>query len=424
MATLGNPLDRLYSPILLLEIFMRYAILLCLFPCLFGADWSQWRGPNRNATTDVQVPSTWPDRLKKGWSITVGEGHSSPVVVGDRVYQHTRLDDQEVVYCLNWKDGKEIWKVTNKAPYEMHSAATGHGKGPKSTPTVVDGRVYTFGISGILSCLDAKKGEVLWRKEFGKQFKTTSPLYGTAMSPLVIDGLCIAHVGGHDQGNLAAFDAKTGEEKWSATKDGPGYSSPILATLANKKQLVTQTQNHLVGINPKNGQLLWKVPFTTGYDQNAITAVTHKNLVVFSGYEKPLQALKVLNTVDGFDTEEVWANRNFPLYMSSPVLVGDRLFGLSQKKRGVLFCVDCNTGKVIWENEGRSGDNASLVAVGKVILVLNTDGKLLVLNAARNQFDVIKEYTVSDTPTWAHLAIFEGGILVKDLKTLTRWDWK
>src|SRR5262249_32674683 len=266
-------------------------------------------GPNRDGTVSTfTAPKTWPKTLKEQWKVRVGEGHSSPVVVDGKVYQLARQKDAEVILCLDLATGKEIWRDSYDAPYKMHFAATGHGKGPKSTPTVHGGKVYALGISGILSCLDARTGKVLWRKDFAKQYSATSPLYGAAMSPLVDSGLCIVHVGGHDKGALTAFDAHTGEVKWSWTGDGPGYASPVLATLLGERRVMTQTQKSLLGVSAATGKVLWKVPFTTAYDQNSVTPLVTRDRVIFSGYAQPLTAVRLEKKGEEITAKTAWSN--------------------------------------------------------------------------------------------------------------------
>src|SRR5262249_13580835 len=159
---------------------------------------------------EVSLPASWPKALKEEWKVNVGVGHSSPVVSNNRIYEFARQGEEEVLLCLDLATGKEVWRSSQQISYQMNPAATGHGKGPKSTPVLSNGKVYTFGISGVLSCHEAATGKLKWRRDFAKQYPATSPLYGTAMSPLVDNGLLIAHVGGQDKGALTAFDAETG----------------------------------------------------------------------------------------------------------------------------------------------------------------------------------------------------------------------
>src|SRR5580765_395983 len=152
-------------------------------------DWPQWRGPNRDARViSGSVPQTWPRTLKEEWQVPVGIGHASPVVAGGKIYVFARQGENEVLLALDAVTGKELWKASEPSAYEMSPAATGHGKGPKATPVVSNGSVCTFGISGVVSCHDAGTGKLKWRGEFSKQFPNTSPLYGTAMSPVIDNG--------------------------------------------------------------------------------------------------------------------------------------------------------------------------------------------------------------------------------------------
>src|SRR5688572_4005515 len=205
-----------------------------------NSDWTQWRGPNRDGLVrDAAIPRVWPKELKEEWKVTVGIGHSTPVVANNKIYVFARQAEEEVLLCLDSATGKEIWRSDQPIAYEMHNAARKHGKGPKSTPVLHDGKVYTLGISGVLSCHDGRTGNLKWRREFSKQYPKTSPLFGTAMSPLISNGQVIAHVGGHDKGALMAFDANTGADKWANQMDGPAYASPIAVNLAGTRQVVT-----------------------------------------------------------------------------------------------------------------------------------------------------------------------------------------
>lgn len=255
-------------------------------------DWPQWRGLNRDGRV-AAVTATWPKELQEEWKVTVGVGHATPVVVRDRIYVFARQGEEEVLMSLDAATGKEIWKTSEPIAYQMHPAATGHGKGPKSTPVVSDGKVFTFGISGILACHDAKTGALRWRHDFSKEYPRTSPLFGTAMSPVVDNRLLIAHVGGHDKGALIAFDTETGAAKWTNDMDGPAYSSPIIVTLAGRRQLITFMQKDLVGVDPGNGKLLWKIPQKSEYDENSVTTVAYKDMLIYSKEENGLRAIKL-----------------------------------------------------------------------------------------------------------------------------------
>ncbi len=401
-----------------LRIGSRQSVLLgILIWCVpaWAADWPQWRGPGRDGTVaDWTAPKTWPKELTQRWKVRVGEGHSSPVVAGDRVYIQAREEDEEIIRCLDLRTGEEKWQKRYPAPYKMHPGAAGHGKGPKSTPTLSDGRLYTFSIHGILSCFDAKTGDVVWRKEFSRQFPNTSPLYGTAMSPLVVEGVCIAHVGGNDAGALTAFDIRDGSPKWKFDKDGPAYSSPILVNLAGRRQIVTMTQNFVMGLTFDKGEPLWKIPFCVAYSENAVTVLPYKDMLIYSGHSKPTAAIRLVQEGGGLAAREVWNNPDLPMHMSSPVLVGSRLFGMTHRSSGQVQCLDADTGQTLWASPERMGDNVAFIRAGAFILFQTTNADLVVLRPQANAYEPIAKYRVADTPTWAHPALMGRLLLIKD----------
>jgi outer membrane protein assembly factor BamB len=385
-----------------------------------AAEWQQWRGPLRTGEAPALASrAQWPQALRPAWKVAVGGGHSAPVVSGGRVFQFSRQDEQETLQAFDLATGARAWQQSYPAPYRAHMAATSHGKGPKATPAVAGGRVFTFGITGILSAFDAQTGRVLWRKEFGQEHPATSPTYGSAQSPLVDGGRVIVHVGGPGSGAVTAFDAATGAVAWSWKGDGPGYASPVVATLGGTRQIVAFTESMLVGLAADGGRLLWKKPFTTDYSQNAVTPlVTPGGLVVYSGLDHPVSALRVAQRGGAWSATDAWENAEVAQYMSSPVMAGGRVCGLSHRKKGQLFCLDAATGKTGWVSDGRQGENASLAAAGSTLLALTTDGELLAVDAAAPAFRTLRRWTVASTPVWAHLAVLPEGVLVKDAESL------
>jgi outer membrane protein assembly factor BamB len=323
-----------------------------------------------------------------------------------------------VVRALELATGETIWQQAYPAPYEMNSAAFDHGKGPKGTPVVADGRVCALGISGILSCWDAGDGRPLWRTEFASQFSVTSPLYGSATSPVVDEGRVIAHVGGPGDGALTAFDAATGEVAWSWTGDGPGYASPVVGEIGGVRQVVTFSESFLVGVSVDDGTLLWQLPFTTSWVQNAVTPIVRGDTVVYSGLDHPVRALKVVKTASGWTTEPLWENEDVACYMSTPVATDGTIYGFSQRKRGQFFALDAATGKTLWLSGGRQGDNAAILAGGGNLFLLTTGSELVVAPQGGDAFAPKRSWKVADSPTWAHPVVLDEGVLVKDVETL------
>lgn len=404
-------------------ILTGLGFLFVLIP-LSAQDWPQWRGPGRDGRAAGVSLSSFPETLQQVWRKEVGEGHSSPVVVKDRVYLHTREDEQEVVRCLDLATGDTLWEASYPVPYTMHPAALSHGKGPKSTPVLQEGFLVTLGITGVLSCFDAATGELVWRKDFSGEFPETSPWYGTAMSPLIDHGRVIAHVGGHDRGALRVFDLKSGEALWSWDGDGPGYASPVTVEVGGTRQLVTQTQEKIVGLSLSTGELLWELPFATAHVQNIITPVVYEDLLIFSGFQKSTFAVRVERQPDGWSVQEVWDNPDLPMYMSSPVLDGPYLFGMSHQRKGQYFCLDARTGQKLWTSRGREGENAAVILAQDHLFFLTDDAELVVVRKTPESFEKIAQYTVADSATWAHPVILPSWILVKDAATLILWSWK
>ncbi|HKW99630.1 MAG TPA: PQQ-binding-like beta-propeller repeat protein [Bryobacteraceae bacterium] len=367
------------------------------------------------------APASWPERLKLRWKISVGDGYASPIMAGDGIFVFSRQRGDEVASRIDSKSGHVLWQRSYRAPYKMNPAAERHGEGPKSTPVFYSSKVYTFGISGILTCWDAMTGAVRWRKDFSGQFRETSPLYGTAMSPLVDQGLLIAHVGGNDDGALIAFDAENGKVKWEWKGDGPAYASPIIVDLAGTRQVITQTQNLIAGFDAASGRLLWKIPFTTQYVQNIVTPVIYRDLLIFSGLAKGIMAVRVSVNGGKWLTETVWENPGLSMYMSSPVIDGDLLFGFSHLKRGEFFALDARTGATRWTSAPRQADNAALLVSGQNLILLKDDAEMIIAKAGGSAFEPIRSYHVADSPTWAHPLILKDGVVIKDQTTLAMW---
>jgi outer membrane protein assembly factor BamB len=387
-------------------------------------DWNQWRGPNRTGIiAEFSAPSIWPQQLKQMWKVQIGLGHSSPIVSGSRIYAFSRVGEQEVISALDAPTGKLLWKESYDAPYTMNPAAMAHGKGPKSTPLVVNNKLYTLGITGVLSAYDATSGKLLWRNNFKTDFPVTAPEFGTAMSPALFDGMLIVHAGGAGNGALMSLDPASGKPKWKWNGDGPAYASPIVVDLAGTRQIVTQTQKNIVGVSLKDGALLWQIPFVTDYEQNAVTPVAYKDLLIFSGISKGAFGVKVTNQNGKWIPETVWKNDRAGMYLSSPVVVGDFLFGMSHFRKGQFFCLDPKTGTTLWTSNAAEGENASIVSPGNLLLFLNNDAELTIAKTTEKQYEPLKKYTVAQSPTWAHPALLRHQIVIKDLDSLIAWTW-
>jgi outer membrane protein assembly factor BamB len=381
-----------------------------------STDWPQWRGANRDGVAaSFTGPKAWPEKLTQKWKVDVGLGYAAPITAAGRVYLFTRQDPDEVMRALDLETGKVIWETKYPAPFKPNPAATRrHGTGPKSTPALADGRLYTLGMSGMVTAFDAATGKQLWQKPA----PPVEPLYHTAMSPLVDRGLVILHVGGHNNGGLTAFDAKSGEVKWSWTGDGPAYGSPIVVDLAGTRQVITMTQDNLVGVSEATGELLWKRPFAVRATRNAVTPVLYGDTVIVSGLEKSVTAFKVLKRNNQFTLEDVWENAEVTMDMCTGVIAGDRLLGFSPRNSGQYFAIDARTGKTLWLSEPRQADNATVIRAGNLWFALEDDAELVVSRTDADAFTPLRRYSVAESATWAQPVIAGHRVLVKDVSTV------
>jgi outer membrane protein assembly factor BamB len=388
-------------------------------PAATGAEWPQWRGPMRDGSVVAALPAEWPAALTHRWEVKVGAGQASPVVSGNRVVVIAREGDQEIVRALDVASGKEIWRAAYPAPFVVNPAAQLHGPGPKSTPAIAGGRVFTFGIGGVLSAFDLASGALLWRVPA----PAVLPQYGAATSPLVDGTSVIVHVGGDDNGALTSFDAATGKPRWQWTGDGPGSGSPIIATLGGVRQVIAQTQKFLVGVDAATGALLWQLPFRTDFDQNAMTPVVFQDLVIHGGLDEPLAAIRPRLDGGKWIAETAWTNLQTPMFMSSPVLIGGTIYGLTQRSKGQFVAIDAATGKTLWNTQGREGENASMMGGRSWLLASTTEGSLVVARANPQKYDEVRRYQVASSAQWAHPAIAGGSIIVKDVDKVICWKF-
>jgi outer membrane protein assembly factor BamB len=385
-----------------------------------GADWPQWRGPGRdNKLTDFTAPATWPKELTQKWKTTVGLGDASPVLVGDKVYAFTRQGGDEVILALDAANGKILWQDKYEA-----QAVTGPGAGhpgPRSSPVVAEGKVCTLGVGGVLSCLDAATGKVAWRKD-----SKAWPQFFTSSSPIIVDGKCIAYLGGRGKGELVAYDLASGDEKWKWTGDGPPYGSPVLMTVDGTKQIVTPAEKSMkeksiVGISVADGKLLWQVPFSPRYTSG--TPIVDGQTVIVSGQGAGTEALKIEKKGDGFTANELWKKTQSANQYNTPVLKDGSLYGLAPAGRGNtnIFCMDAKTGDVLWTDKTSRGDCGTILDAGSVLLALTSDSNLVAFKPDKKEYAELAKYKVADTPTWAYPIITGNRVFVKDKDSLILW---
>jgi outer membrane protein assembly factor BamB len=408
-----------------------------------AADWPQWRGPNRDArAVGFDAPKTWPKQLTQKWKVAVGDGVASPALVGDKVYVFTLQDGYEVTRCLEAATGKELWRDR----YEAEGAAGPAARfaGPRSSPTVAQGKVVTLGVRGTLSCLDAATGRKVWRKDTSED---SLPRFFTSSSPLVVGGLCVAQLGGEREGAIVAYDLATGKEKWKWAGDGTAYASPVLLTAAGVPMIVAETAQYIVGIGVADGKLLWYTPYPVeGRGYNASTPLVDDPTVIFSGSGRGTRAVKIAKQDGTFAAKELWSNPENSVQFNTPVLKDGLVFGLSDRDN--LFCINARNGKTAWTAplgggggsgppgrggpdfrgrggrgfRGRGGSGyGSIVDAGPVLLALTPRSQLIVFQPSDKEYKQVASYKVADGDTYAYPVADGKRLFVKGRDALTLW---
>jgi outer membrane protein assembly factor BamB len=385
--------------------------------------WPEWRGPGRRAiVSSTQVPAAWPASFNKTWTVTVGEGYSSPVVVGGVAFVHSRQDPQEVVTAVDVASGKVKWRQTYPAPINKNSYAVQMGKGPNATPLVAGGRLFTVGASGHVHAFDAESGKSLWTRDFSGIVNTTKLFCGTAASPILANGLVVVQAGSDVHGGIVAgLDPATGAVRWETKGDGPGYASPILIDVAGGQQLVTMTNRSIIGLDAKGGKLLWTLPFTDEWHENIVTPLWTGQELIVSGVRQGTRALALK---PGAAPAELWKNAEVTMYMSSPVAADGLIYGFSSKRKGQFVALDLKTGAVKWASEGREGEQASILLAPKHVLFLTNTGALVVVGRTAAGFTEVKRYDISESQTWTLPVFLGSAVIVREATNITRLDAK
>ena len=382
----------------------------------------QWRGPARDGHARAfEAPDVWPEKLEPVWRIEIGPGHSGPVVDGERVYLHVRTADGEAVEARRLAEGALVWRQGYRTGYPVKSEAAWHGAGPFSTPLLADGVLYTFGIAEVLTAWRASDGETLWRRDFGEEFEEPWTYYGTSLSPLLSGGSVVVYAGGPGDGALVALDAASGEERWRLDGEGPPYGSPVVLDVDGTSQIVTFTQNRLIGVDPASGRLLWAEPFEVAWDNTVQTPVLAAGRLVMAAWETPARGFEIARRGDGWSVAARWEAPRTANAYSSPVVIGDRLWGYSHRDSGHLYRLDPATGEVDWRGPGRQGEHASLVAAAGRLLVFTEAGRLRVLDATAAEPSVLADYVVTTSAQWAHPALAGDLVLVRGQEELLAW---
>jgi outer membrane protein assembly factor BamB len=241
------------------------------------------------------------------------------------------------------------------------------------------------------------------------------------MSPIVVDGLAIVHLGKESTGAIVAYELATGEPKWKWAGEGPAYASPVLVALEGRKLLITQTAMSMVGIDVADGKVVWQAPFQArGMAYNVATPMVDGQTVIYCGMGRGTRAVKLEKRGDTIVGRDKWSNPDNSVAFNSPVLKGGLIFGLSQ--RGRFFCLKAGTGQTAWvEPTGGRGDFGCIVDAGSVLLALTATAQLTVFEPNANGYSELAKFKVSDKQTYAHPVVAGNRFFIKDQDSVTLW---
>jgi outer membrane protein assembly factor BamB len=388
-------------------------------------DWSQWRGPARDGVIPAAViPKPWPAAVKRGWSVEIGEGYSSPVVANGRAFLHSRRDPEEVVTAIDVASGNIAWQQKYQSEFKKNQYATQMAKGPNSTPIVVGSLLYTLGVTGILTAWNTADGTVAWRNDYSSSIDTSKLFCGTSMSPMLEGGSLILHVGSDVHGGrVLALDPATGKERWSSKGLGPGYASPLAVTIDNVRQIITMTNGSIIGIDASNGAPLWSIPFPDEWHENIVTPIWTGSALIVSGTRQGTHAYALGRAGGGWQPKPIWKNAEVTMYTSSPVFADGVIYGLSNKRRGHFVALDAETGTVKWATPGRDGNHASILQTKDHLLFLTDSAVLIVAGRSPEAFKEVKRYELGIGPTWTLPVMLPDGLLVREASRVVRLHW-
>jgi outer membrane protein assembly factor BamB len=386
-----------------------------------GADWPQFLGPDRNGSSpETNLAGAWPaNGPAVRWTKDVGQGFSGPAVAQGRLILFHRKGGEEIVDCLDAKTGAGLWHFAYRTAYEDDF---GFDEGPRGTPAIADGRVYTMGAEGVVHCLDLQKGAAVWSVDCKDKFQCPKGFFGMACSPLIEGGMVILNIGGRDGAGVIALDRATGALRWKTGHAEAGYSSPVAASIDGTRCVLAFTRAGLSVINPADGADSFDFPWRS-HDNNSVNAATplvSGNLVFLTA---SYGTGAVLLRVENGKGRTVWSgDESLSCHYATPVLRDGCLYGLDgradpgMQPRPALRCVDLQTGHIRWSQDNFGA--ASVTLADGQLFVLTENGELFRAPASPKEFHVTGQAQVLPTGVRAFPALADGCLFARSKNKL------
>ena len=379
--------------------------------------WTDFRGPARDGSySERAIKVNWPSGgLTPVWKQPVGGGFSSFVVADGVAYTIEQRRSQEVATAYRVTDGRELW--ANAWSGEFTDST---GDGPRSTPVWDSGRVYALGAQGELRCLDARTGRSIWNKNILSDNGAENLSWGVAATPLIVDDKVVVMAGGTAGKSVVAYNKMTGAPVWRSQNDRASYTSPMLVTLAGKRQILAVTASRMIGLEPADGKLLWSHPWPTqmGINVSQPIVVGPNRVFISAGYGKGASLVELAANGGTLAPRTVWENTNLKTKFNSPVYYNGHVYGLDE---GILTCVNVETGERKWKN-GRYEYGQVLLASGHLIVTNGETGELSLVKADPSGFNEVAKFAALEGKTWNVPAIAGGKLLVRNGNEMACFD--
>lgn len=383
---------------------------------LAAGDWPEFRGTLRDGVLDeVSINVDWSSAPKLLWQQRVGPGWGSVAVIGERLFTQEQRGQNEVVVCYSVKDGSELWVHSDPSRFEEVVA----GAGPRATPTFHNSRIYALGANGSLNCLQAATGEKLWSAETAKVAEAKIPQWGFSGSPLVVGDLVIVLLGNPEGSAMLAYDAATGEQRWTAGPGNHTYSSPHLATIDGVDQILSMTDAGLTSVDPATGEVLWNYEWPMKDAFRVLQPLVIDDTVLIGSNMEGSKLIRVTHEAGKWTTAEVWKTNDIKPNFNDFVLLDGNLYGFDAN---VLSCIDFETGKRKWKR-GRYGfGQVLLLKAQKLLLVQAESGEVALVEANPAEFIERGRFPALNGKTWNHPVVAHGKLFVRNAEEMACYD--